>query len=165
MVCVASPVNAQNTKAPATKQAAPIDRTIQPAVAKAPDMKVPSWTKTKLANGAELIVSVKRGLPLVSVSLDIIGGALQFEDPAKIGVATLTTQMMTEGTTSRTGDQVADAQQMLGTFIGFRVGSETGGGGFTALSDKLDASFELMADMMLNPSFPADALTRRRGQL
>ncbi|MGH7551740.1 MAG: M16 family metallopeptidase, partial [Longimicrobiales bacterium] len=30
--------------------------------------------------------------------------------------------------------------------------------------DRLDPAFDLMADMILNPSFPADALARRRGQ-
>ena len=128
-------------------------------------MKVPAWTKTKLSNGAELIVSVKRGLPLVSVSIDFLGGSAQFEDPAKLGTAALTSQMMVEGTTSRTGDQLADAQQMLGTNIGVSIGRESGSVGFTALADKLDGAFEIMADILLNPSFPADALIRRRGQM
>jgi predicted Zn-dependent peptidase len=150
--------------AQATKQAS-FDRSVQPAAGKAPEMKVPSWTKTRLANGAELIVSVKRGLPLVSVSMDFLGGSAQFEDPAKLGTAALTSQMMVEGTTTRTGDQLADAQQMLGTNIFVSVGRETGSAGFTALADKLDGAFAIMADMLLNPSFPADALVRRRGQM
>ena len=154
---------AQATKAPAKQ--APLDRTVQPAAAKQPEMKVPSWTKAKLSNGAEFIVSVKRGLPLVSVSIDFLGGSAQFEDPAKLGTAALTSQMMVEGTTSRTGDQLADAQQMLGTNIGVSIGRESGSIGFTSLADRLDGAFEIMADMLLNPSFPADALIRRRGQM
>jgi zinc protease len=159
LLLIASTLSAQ-----ATKQAAKLDRTVPPTAGKTPEMKVPTWTKTKLANGAELIISIKRGLPLVSVSMDFIGGALQFEDPAKIGTATLTAQMMSEGTSTKTGDQLADAQQMLGTSITARVGNESGGLRFSALSDKLDASFAIMADMLINPSFPADALVRRRGQ-
>src|SRR5436190_17708103 len=80
--------------AQAKPQKPALDRTVQPAVAKPADMKVPAWTKTKLANGADFIVSVKHGLPLVSVSVDFIGGTAQFEDPAKLGTATLTAQMM-----------------------------------------------------------------------
>jgi len=149
---------------PATQKPA-LDRTVQPAVAKPADVKVPSWTKTRLANGADLIISVKRGLPLVSVSMDFIGGALQFEDAAKLGTAGLTGQMMTEGTATRTGDQLADAQQLLGTSIFASIGRESGSISFSSLSDKVDGAFELMADILLNPSFPADALTRRKGQL
>jgi predicted Zn-dependent peptidase len=156
---------AASLSAQATKQAAKLDRTVVPAAGKQPEMRVPTWTKTKLANGVELVVSVRRGLPLVSVSLDFIGGALQFEDPAKLGTATLTAQMMSEGTATRTGDQLAEAQQMLGMSIFTRVGNETGAMGFSALSDKLDPAFAIMADMLVNPSFPADALVRRRGQM
>jgi zinc protease len=151
--------------AQATRQATTLDRTVPPAVGKPVDVKVPTWTKTKLSNGAELIVSVKRGLPLVSVTMDFVGGTAQFEDPAKLGTATLTAQMMPEGTTSRTGDQLSDAQQLLGTTIGVNVGRESGSVGFSALSDKLDGAFELMADILLNPAFPADALERRKGQM
>ena len=171
LALVPSLVAAQATKQPArpaaqrTAAPAPLDRTVQPEAGKLPEMKVPAWTKTRLANGAELIVSVKRGLPLVSVSMDFVGGAAQFEDPAKLGTATLTAQMMSEGTASRTGDQLADAQQMLGTSVFVNIGRESGSMGFTALSNKLDAAFEIMADILLNPSFPADALVRRRGQM
>lgn len=153
---------------PATQRTAaqaPLDRTVQPAAGKQPEMKVPAWTRTKLANGAEFIVSVKRGLPLVSVSMDFIGGAAQFENPAKLGTAALTSQMMVEGTATRSGDQLADAQQMLGTNIGVSIGRESGSMAFSALADKLDATFEIMADMLLNARFPADALVRRRGQM
>ena len=160
LLVVASALGAQNsTTAPA------FDRGLQPKVGKAPEVKVPTWTKTKLANGADFIVSVKRGLPLVSVSVDFIGGTAQYEDPAKLGTASLTTQMMIEGTTSRTGDQIADAQTLLGTTIVTGIGRESGSISFTALADKLDGALELMADVMLNPSFPADALVRRRGQM
>jgi len=142
-----------------------LDRTKVPEASKTPALRVPTWTTTKLANGAELVVSQKPGLPLVSVTMNFIGGRNQFEDAQKLGTATLTAQMLTEGTASRTGDQFADAQQLLGTSIQAFVGGESGQVGFTALADKLEPALGLMADMLLNPSFPADALARRRGQL
>ena len=45
-----------------------LDRTKMPAPGKTPELRVPAWTKTTLANGAELIVSEKHDLPLVSFS-------------------------------------------------------------------------------------------------
>jgi zinc protease len=164
LLFIASAAGAQATKQPGN-QAPKLDRTAQPSVGKTPETKVPAWTKTKVANGADLIISVKRGLPLVSVSMDFIGGSAQFENPSKLGVAALTAQMMPEGTATRSGDELADAQQLLGTSIGVSIGRETGSVGFTALSNKLDGAFELMADLLLNPSFPSDALARRKGQM
>jgi len=164
-VVLAAAVLATSLGAQATRQATKLDRTAVPVAGKQPEMRVPAWTKTTLANGTELVVSVRRGLPLVSVSLDFIGGALQYEDPAKLGTATLTAQMMSEGTTTLSGDQLAESQQTLGTSIVTRVGNETGGMSFSSLNDKLDPALAIMADMLVNPSFPAEALTRRRGQM
>jgi zinc protease len=53
---------------------------------------------------------------------------------------------------------------MLGTEIHTNVGGESGSMGFTVLSDKLEPALDLMADMLLHPSFPADALERLRAQ-
>jgi zinc protease len=157
----AAPLSAQAKQA---AKKATLDRTVQPTAGTTPELRVPPWTKTTLSNGAQLIVSQKRDLPLVSVTVNFVGGTNQFEEPAKLGVGTLTAQMMSEGTATRTGDQLANAQQMLGTSIRVDVGPEIGSIGFTALSGKLDPALELLADMLVNPAFPADALERRRGQ-
>jgi zinc protease len=145
-------------------QGTKVDRTKTPAPLKTPTLKVPSWTSTTLSNGAALVVSRKSDLPLVSVNINFLGGANQFDTPEKLGVASMTALMLSEGTTTRTGDQLADAQQKLGTSIRVNIGDENGSVGFTALADKLDAALDLVADMMLNPSLPADALERRRAQ-
>jgi predicted Zn-dependent peptidase len=152
---LAASLEAQGTK---------LDRTKQPAPTRTPSLKVPAWTSTTLSNGATLVVSRKADLPLVSVNINFLGGSNQFETPDKLGVATMTAQMLSEGTATRTGDQLADAQQKLGTNIRVNIGDENGSVGFTALADKLDAALDLVADMLLNPSLPADALERRRAQ-
>lgn len=141
-----------------------LDRTVQPTPGPAPVLKVPAWTRMRLSNGAELVISQKRDLPLVSVSINFLGGSSQFEDPQKLGVSSFAAAMLSEGTATRTGDQLADAQQLLGTRISAGVDDENGSIGFTALSDKLQPALELLADMMLNPAFPEDALERLRAQ-
>ena len=145
-------------------QGARLDRTTVPAPTRTPTLKVPTWTSTTLANGATLVVSRKSDLPLVSVNINFLGGRNQFESPDKLGVASLTALMLSEGTTTRSGDQLADAQQKLGTNVRVSVSDENGSIGFTALADRLDAALDIVADMMLNPSLPADALERRRAQ-
>ena len=150
---------------PATRATqAPLDRSKPPEPAPSPTLKVPAWTTTTLDNGATLVVSARRDLPLVSVTINFLGGAIQHEDPAKLGVAAFAAQMLSEGTATRSGDQIAQMQQMLGTSIRTSIAGESGSVGFTALSDKLDAALDLTADMMLDPSFPAEALERLRAQ-
>jgi zinc protease len=142
----------------------PLDRTKVPVPGPNPTLKVPTWTKTQLANGATLIVSERRGLPLVSFSISFIGGTNQFEPAGKRGVAALTTSMLTEGTKTRTGDQLSDALQLLGTNIGSGISGEEGAISFVSTTKNFDATLALLADMMLNSTFPAEALERLRAR-
>jgi zinc protease len=141
-----------------------LDRTLVPTPGKAPLLRVPAWTTTKLANGATLVVTPKRDLPLVNFTLSFVGGAANFEPAGKLGVAGFTSQMLSEGTPSRTADQISEAQQMLGTNISVNVNPETGSIGFTSLKDRFEPALALVADIMLNPAFPAEALERIRGR-
>src|SRR5690348_18340055 len=101
-----------------------LDRTKIPPPGVTPVLHVPAWTKTQLANGATLIVSERHNLPLVSFSITFVGGSNQFEPADRHGVASMTASMLSEGTTTKTGDQLSDALQLLGTGIGAGVGAE-----------------------------------------
>lgn len=151
--------------APATAMAQKaLDRAAQPKAGKAPVLRVPSWTRTKLSNGAELIVVEKHDLPLVAVNVDFVGGTTTYEPADKMGLAAFAAQMLSEGTTSQTADQLSDAQQMLGTSISASVAQESGSIRFTALKSKLDPALSLLADMMLNATYPDSALERIRAR-
>ena len=142
----------------------PLDRTKIPEPGPNPVLRVPAWTKTQLANGATLIVSERRGLPLVSFNITFVGGSNQFETAAKRGVGAMTASMLTEGTKTRTGDQLSDALQLLGTNVNAFVGGEEGSIGFVSSTKNFDATLAILADMMLNSTFPAEALERLRGR-
>ncbi|HEV8449690.1 MAG TPA: pitrilysin family protein [Gemmatimonadaceae bacterium] len=142
-----------------------LDRTKIPTAAKAADLRVPSWTKATLADGAELVVSEKHDLPLVSFSINFVGGAAQYEPAGKTGLGSIVGQMLTEGTTHRTGDQISNDLQLLGTGIGAGVGSESGRVGFTSTADKFEKTLAILADVLENPSFPQEALDRLKGRL
>lgn len=141
-----------------------LDRTKTPPPGKTPDLRVPTWTKTTLANGADLVVSEKHDLPLVSFSLTFLGGADQFEPAERTGLASITAAMMSEGTKTRDGEALSNAQQLLGTSVSTTVGGESGSMSFVSTTGKFDQTMEILADMLLNSTFPADALERLRAQ-
>jgi predicted Zn-dependent peptidase len=141
-----------------------LDRTVVPPPGPAPVLRVPTWTKTQLANGSTLIVSERHGLPLVSFTITFLGGSNQFEPVGKRGVAAMTASMLSEGTTTKTGDQLSDALQLLGTGIGSGVGGEEGSISFVSTTKNFDATLAILADEMLNSTFPAEALERLRGR-
>ena len=141
-----------------------VDRTKPPAPGKTPDLRVPTWTKSALPDGADLIVSEKHDLPLVAFSLTFLGGANQFEPADKTGLASLTAAMMSEGTKSKDGEALSNALQLLGTSVSTTVAGESGSMSFVSTTDKLPQTLDIVADMLLNSTFPADALERLRAQ-
>jgi predicted Zn-dependent peptidase len=145
-------------------QAQTLNRAKAPTPTKAPSLRVPKWTKTTLPNGAQLIVNEKHDLPIVALNIDFVGGAANYESPDKLGTAAFAARMLSEGTKTKTADQLSDAQQMLGTSIFSTVGQESGTIRFTALKDKFPQALGLLADMMVNSTFPDSALERLRGQ-
>ena len=140
------------------------DRKKPPAPGKPPVLRVPVWTKGTLANGADLIVSEKHDLPLVSFSITFLGGADQFELAGKQGTASLAAAMLSEGTKTRNAEALSNALQLLGTSISASVGGESGSVGFVSTSAKFPATLDILTDMLVNSVFPADALERLRGQ-
>jgi zinc protease len=141
-----------------------LDRSKTPPPGKTPVLHVPAWTKSRLTNGADLIVSEKHDLPLVSLTITFLGGSNQFDPPNRAGIGSLTAAMMSEGTRTRDGDALSDALQLLGTTVNTAIGGETGSIGFLSTTDKYARTLDLLADMLVHSTFPPDALERLRAQ-
>jgi zinc protease len=108
-----------------------------------------------------VIVAERRAVPKVSLSLLVDAGtaADQFATP---GTASLALDMMDEGTTTRSSQQIAEDLARLGASLGAGSSLDQSFVSMTALSDKLDESLAVFGDVVLNPSFPAEELERLR---
>jgi zinc protease len=148
--------------APAAQQG--LDRKKIPPPGKTPELRVPAWTRGTLANGADLIVAEKHDLPLISFSITFLGGADQFEAAGKQAVGSLTAALLSEGTTTRDAESLSNALQLLGTSVNASVAGESGTISFRSTTDKFPATLAILADMLVNPTFPAAGLERLRGQ-
>jgi predicted Zn-dependent peptidase len=158
VVGLVTPIGAQQPSAPT------LDRTVAPPAAPEAPLRFPQWTQSPLANGATLVVSERRSLPLVAVTIEFIGGADQYEPANEAGLASFVASMLSEGTTTRTGDQISNAIQSLGGQLGTSIAGETGSIRFSVMKDKLQPMLDLVNDVMLHPTFPADALERLRAR-
>ena len=122
---------------------------------------MPAWTKGKLANGAEFVVAEKHDLPLVSFAITFMGGADQFESAEKRGVAGLTAAMLLDGTTTRDGEALSNALQLLGTSVQTGIGAESGSIRFTSTTAKFEPTLVYVdrqnALTHTNTSIPAQA--------
>jgi predicted Zn-dependent peptidase len=141
-----------------------LDRSKAPTPGPPPMLRVPGWTRSTLTNGAELVVSEKHDLPLVSFTITFSGGYNQADPIARRGLADMTAAMMSEGTKTRNGEALAAALQLLGTTVTVRIAGETGTIAFQCIANKFPATLDIVGDMLVNPSFPPEALERLRAQ-
>jgi zinc protease len=158
LVVSGGPVVAQATKTPA------FDRRVIPTPGKNPELRIPSWTTTTLSNGAKLVVSSRHSLPLVSFQLNFIGGTNQYDPAGKVGVGSFVASMLSEGTTHRTGDQISNELQLLGTNVFTAISGESGRMQFESTKDKFAPTLAIVADVVENPIFPQEALDRIRSR-
>ena len=166
VLMTAAPVAAQ-TKSPAKQQATTtsrFDRRVVPTPGKVPELTIPFWSKVSIANGAQLVVSEKHGLPLVSFQINFIGGANQYEPEEKPGLASFVAGMLSEGTTHRNGDQISNDLQLLGTSVNASIGGESGRISFLSTKDKFASTLAILADLLENPTFPQEALDRLKAR-
>ena len=116
-----------------------------------------------LPNGLTIILNERRGLPIVAANLVIKAGS--DTNPAdKPGLANFVAAMLDEGTQSRGALQIADELARLGATL--NTGSTMDATTLSAksLSKNFDATLDLMADVVLRPSFPSDEIERQRAQ-
>lgn len=142
-----------------------LDRTKTPPAGPTPALHVPTWTRSTLSNGAELIVSERPGLPIVQFRMTFLGGTHQYEPANRRGLGALTAAMMNEGTKTRDADALANALLLLGsTGTGFAVGGEAGFATFFSTTSRFKNTLDLLSDKLLNSTFPVEALERLRAQ-
>ncbi|NOY06733.1 MAG: insulinase family protein [Chlorobi bacterium] len=113
----------------------------------------PPIVKVQLDNGLTVAVVEKHTVPMVEWRLLINAGALQ-EKEKQSGLSNLTNNMLLAGTKSRDVFTLSQAFDKLGCTIAPTPDFETSGFRGTVLSEKLPDALSLLADIVLNPSFP-----------
>jgi zinc protease len=116
---------------------------------------------TKLANGATLIVRERPGAPVVSTGVYFRGGGAG-ENSATAGITQLMTRVMQRGTRTRDADQINREIEFLGTGIGTDFDSDYFGFRLDILRTNLRPGLDVLADVVLNPTFPDDGLEEER---
>lgn len=125
--------------------------------------KVPGASEKTLANGLRVIVASKPGLPLVSASLRISAGSA-FDPAGKAGLASMTSDLATRGTKTRSATQIASEIESLGAAIGASSGPDATDVSISTRLDKVKQAFAIMADVVQNPVFAQAELDRARQQ-
>ena len=130
-----------------------------PPVGAPPAAPLAAPQRATLSNGMKVVLSRRTAVPVVRLTT-IMDGGFAADDPSKPGVASMTMQMLDEGTTSRNSLQIADELAALGVNLNTSAGLDVNRVTISALKDKLDPALALYADVILHPSFPQGDLDR-----
>ncbi len=136
-----------------------IDRSIEPTLGESPVVGVPQIWTGNLSNGLSIYGIENSELPLVEFSLRIKGGML-LDDPTKIGVANLITDMMMEGTKNKTPEELEDAIGQLGSNIGMYTNAEFIEIYGNTLARNFTATFDLLKEILLEPRWDSKEFDR-----
>ncbi len=136
-------------------------RTSEPKPTAERSFNPPQIQKAKLANGMEVLAVEDHKLPLVAISL-VIKSGFSADPKERPGTASLTSELLDEGTTTRTALQIADETKKLGADLGTGSSSDASTITLNVLKKYLDQGLNLMSDVVINPIFPSEELERQR---
>ena len=120
-------------------------------------LNLPEPSETTLANGLRVVVVEQERLPLVSFRLAFpVGDA--FDPPGLPGLTDVLSDMLLEGTETRTSRQIAEEVARYGATLSAGASSDYTTVAASSLSAYAGEILELLADVTLRPSFPENEL-------
>jgi len=123
----------------------------------------PAVTGRQLANGLSILIVDLPGRPLVSATVLIVGGAAE-EPPAEGGATVLAARALTEGTERFEAIALVEAGERLGASIHAEAGWDALSVGVDVPADRLSAALDLVAEVVLHPTFPEPEVERLRDE-
>ena len=134
-----------------------------PAPGPQPALHLPVPEEFKLSNGLTVLYNERPGLPLVAASLIFRAGsgANPVDHP---GLASFTSRMLQQGTSTRSALQIADRAADLGVSLGGRASTDASNVSLQSLTRSFPDALELLADVTLHPTFPQQEIDRVRSE-
>ena len=146
----------------AAAAAATVDRSKGPPVTtEFPDLVFPDLQRSQLSNGIPVIVATRPEVPVVRVSVLFDGGYVA-DQGRKTGTASFAMAMLDEGAGKLDSLAIADRVERIGAQLGAGAGLDTSFASVSVLTDQLDPSLALLADIVRRPKFPDHEIERVR---
>ena len=122
----------------------------------------PEYSSTTLDNGLKVMVVPNHEVPFVSVTLGLLNGAWTETKP---GTASMATQMLTKGTAKHTEAALAEELERYAISLAGSAGMDTSQMNANCLSEHLDRTMELLAEVVLEPTFDEAEFDKLRKQV
>ncbi len=123
----------------------------------------PTIGRTTLDNGLTVLIADLPGRPLVTASLVLPIGAAD-EPAAAGGSAVLAARALTEGTERYDAVALVEASERLGASLHAEAGWDATSIGVDVPASRLAPALDLLAEVLLRPTFPAAEVERLRDE-
>ena len=140
-----------------------LDRTRPPQPGPITEIAFPKFITTETANGTPLYLIENHEQPLVSVTLYLRSGSA-LDTSGKEGLASISAELLTKGTATKTATEIAEAIDFVGGSLGASASWDTTTISTSVLTRYLTTALDLFADVMLNPVFANAELDRAKLQ-
>jgi zinc protease len=117
--------------------------------------------KFDLPNGLRLLIKEDHRLPFIEFRAVFKGGVLA-ETAEKNGVTQLAGKLLLKGTKKRSAEDIAREIESVGGSIDSYGGNNSFGVNAEVMAGDFSLGLDLLSDVILNPTFPTDALERER---
>jgi len=118
----------------------------------------------ELQNGITLLVRENHATPAVVMTGYLQVGA--YDEPLeKAGLADYVADGLMRGTERRSFDEIYEALEEVGASMGVSGGTHATGFGAKSLSEDVPLVLETLAEILREPSFPADEVEKLRGEI
>lgn len=131
----------------------------EPALSALPTLNVPDVWQSTQNNGLKVYGIEQNELPIVNFNLTIQGGQ-QLDSQDKLGTASLMTQLMNEGTLSKTPQELEEAIGLLGANLRIYSNGEFVNISGRSLAKNFDATVALLGEMLLTPRWQESEFDR-----
>ena len=120
---------------------------------------VPATETYTLPNGLKVTLVPYGIIPKAAISLAVDAGQIN-EGSGRVGVASLTTDLMKEGTEKLTAQQVAEAAARMGSTLEIHAGTDQTKLGIDVLQEFAPDAVKLLADVAQHPRLPESEIDR-----
>ncbi len=129
-----------------------LDRKLQPIAGAERPFQAPAVWRTRVQGGPEVVGTPYAKLPLTRLSLTVPGGRL-LETQDKLGLSSLTADMLEEGTQGLTSTELQDELDGLGAELQVQPGDDDCQLELAVLNEHLPHAVELLAEVLGEPRF------------
>ncbi len=143
-----------------------LDRSKPPRSGKPKDINFPKFFETKTTNGITVLVIQDKRLPIVTSRFVFKSGSYldYFMGKNKSGLGSLTSEILTKGTESRNASEIAEEIDFLGAGLTSGCNYDATFVSSFSLKKYFDEVFDILTDVILNPSFEEEELDRSADQ-